>query len=140
MNKNRLILAVIGGVIAVAVLVAAFLVWQAHSAKVAAREGDEEEGTDGLETVVNRAQTLSRKPIYPCAESVKASTPCSNLHSGDLVALDTRRGRVCELSDLRAEQKEFPHCIPDGIFVLGTSRSGLSRTTSPRARCRRRRS
>ena len=72
MNKNRLILAVIGGVIAVAVLVAAFLVWQAHSAKVAAREGDEEEGTDGLETVVNRAQTLSRKPIYPCAESVKA--------------------------------------------------------------------
>ena len=72
MNKNRLILAVIGGVIAVAVLVAAFLVWQAYSAKVAAREGDEEEGTDGLETVVNRAQTLSRKPIYPCAESVKA--------------------------------------------------------------------
>ncbi len=52
------------------------------------------------------------------AESVKASTPCSNLHCGDLVALDTRRGHVCELSDLRAEQKEFPHCIPDGIFVL----------------------
>ena len=72
MNKNRLILAVIGGVIAVAVLVAAFLVWQAYSAKVAAREGDEEEGTEGLEAVVNRAQTLSRKPIYPCAESVKA--------------------------------------------------------------------
>ena len=52
------------------------------------------------------------------AESVKASTPCSNLHCGDLVALDTRRNHVCELSDLRAEQKEFPHCIPDGIFVL----------------------
>ena len=72
MSKNRVILAVIGGVIAIAVLVAAFLTWQAYSAKVAARDGDDEEGTDGLETVVGRAQTLSRKPIYPCAESVKA--------------------------------------------------------------------
>ena len=72
MSKNRVILAVIGGVIAIAVLVAAFLTWQAYSAKVAARDGDEEEGTDGLETVVGQAQTLSRKPIYPCAESVKA--------------------------------------------------------------------
>ena len=72
MSKNRATLAVIGGVIAIAVLVAAFLTWQAYSAKVAARDGDEEEGTDGLETVVGRAQTLSRKPIYPCAESVKA--------------------------------------------------------------------
>ena len=58
MSKNRVILAVIGGVIAIAVLVAAFLTWQAYSAKVAARDGDEEEGTDGLETVVGRAQTL----------------------------------------------------------------------------------
>ena len=72
MSKNRVILAVIGGVIAIAVLVAAFLTWQAYSAKVAARDGDEEEGTDGLETVVGRAQTLSRKPIYPCKESVEA--------------------------------------------------------------------
>ncbi|MBQ2632820.1 MAG: Amuc_1100 family pilus-like protein, partial [Kiritimatiellae bacterium] len=75
MSKNRVILAVIGGVIAIAVLVAAFLTWQAYSAKVAARDGDEEEGTDGLETVVGQAQTLSRKPIYPCAESVKALKP-----------------------------------------------------------------
>ncbi|MBO7684098.1 MAG: Amuc_1100 family pilus-like protein [Kiritimatiellae bacterium] len=71
MNKNRVILAVIGGVIAIAVLVAAFLTWQAYSAKVAARDGEDEEGVDGLETVVSRAQELSRKPIYPCAESVK---------------------------------------------------------------------
>ena len=49
---------------------------------------------------------------------VQATTPCSNLHLGDLVALDTRTNHVCELSDLHAEQKEFPHCIPDGIFVL----------------------
>ena len=49
---------------------------------------------------------------------VQAATSCSNLHLGDLVALDTRTNHVCELSDLHAEQKEFPHCIPDGIFVL----------------------
>ena len=49
---------------------------------------------------------------------VQATTPCSNLHLGDLVALDTRTNHVCELSNLHAEQKEFPHCIPDGIFVL----------------------
>ena len=52
------------------------------------------------------------------AESVKATTPCSNLHLCDLVALDTRTNHVCGLSDLHAEQKEFPHCIPDGIFIL----------------------
>ena len=72
MNKNRVILAAAGGVIALAVLVMAFLTWRAYAAKVAAQEGDDEEGTDGLETVVSRAQSLSGKPIYPCAESVKA--------------------------------------------------------------------
>ena len=51
-------------------------------------------------------------------DAVKASTRCSNLHAGDLVAFDTEQGKVCELSDLHAEQKEFPHCIPDGIFIL----------------------
>ena len=52
------------------------------------------------------------------AESVKALTPCANLHLCDLVAYDTSQGKVCELSDLHAEQKEFPHCIEDGIFIL----------------------
>ena len=54
------------------------------------------------------------------SESVKAVTRCSNLHLTDLVAYDTKRGAVCELSDLRADQREFPHCIPDGIFILRT--------------------
>ena len=71
MNKNRVILAVVGGVFALAVLVAAFFVWQAHSAKVAAREGDDEEGVEGLETVVSGAERLSRGQVYPCAESVR---------------------------------------------------------------------
>ena len=72
MNKTKMILAGTGGAIGLVVLVLAFLVWQAFSAKTAAIEGDEEEGTDGLEAVESRAQTLSRKPIYPCAASVAA--------------------------------------------------------------------
>lgn len=72
MNKTKMILAGIGGTAGLAVLVLAFLVWQAFSAKTAAIEGDDEEGIDGLETVEARAQGLSRKPVYPCAKSVDA--------------------------------------------------------------------
>ena len=72
MNKTKMILAGIGGAAGLAVLVLAFLVWQAFSAKTAAIEGDDEEGIDGLETVEARAQGLSRKPVYPCAKSVDA--------------------------------------------------------------------
>ena len=45
-------------------------------------------------------------------------TRCSNLHEGDLVAYNTKSDTVCTLEDLHAEQKEFPHCISDGIFIL----------------------
>lgn len=45
-------------------------------------------------------------------------TRCSNLHEGDLVAYNTKSDTICTLGDLHAEQKEFPHCIADGIFVL----------------------
>ena len=72
MNKNRMILAIVGGVIALAVVAMAILNWTAWSAKVAAVEGDDEEGIDGLETVVSKAQTLQSGKVYPCAESVKA--------------------------------------------------------------------
>ena len=72
MNKTKMILAGIGGAAGLVVLVLAFLVWQAFSAKTAAIEGDDEEGIDGLETVETRAQGLSRKPVYPCAKSVDA--------------------------------------------------------------------
>ena len=50
--------------------------------------------------------------------SVSVSTACPNLHAGDLVALDTKKEHICTLADLHAQQAEFPHCIPDGIFVL----------------------
>lgn len=76
MNKTKTILAVTGGVIGLAVLVMAYFTWSAFSAKTAAVEGDEEEGTDGLETVMDKAQGLSRltssHPVYPCAASLAA--------------------------------------------------------------------
>ncbi len=50
--------------------------------------------------------------------SAAVSTTCPNLHAGDLVAYNTKTNAICTLSDLHAEQKEFPHCIPDGIFIL----------------------
>ena len=45
-------------------------------------------------------------------------TRCPNLHEGDLVAYNTKTDSICTLADLHAQQAEFPHCIPDGIFVL----------------------
>ena len=45
-------------------------------------------------------------------------TECQNLHFGDLVALNAKTHAICTLADLHAEQREFPHCIPDGIFIL----------------------
>ena len=72
MNKTKMILAATGGVIGLAVLVMAYFTWSAFSAKTAALEGDDEEGTDGLETVLSKAQTLSRKSVYPCAASLAA--------------------------------------------------------------------
>lgn len=70
MNKSKIVLAATGGAIGLAVLVMAFLVWRAFAAKTAATEGDEE--NEGLETVVENANRLSRKPVYPCAASVNA--------------------------------------------------------------------
>ena len=46
------------------------------------------------------------------------TTRCPNLHAGDLVAFNTKTGAICTLEDLHAQQAEFPHCIPDGIFIL----------------------
>nr|WP_325298473.1 phenylalanine--tRNA ligase subunit beta [uncultured Oscillibacter sp.] len=46
------------------------------------------------------------------------TTSLANIHEHDTLALDTKTERICTLADLHAEQREFPHCIPDGIFVL----------------------
>ena len=50
--------------------------------------------------------------------AVALTTNCQNIHAGDLVAYNTKAGTICTLADLHAEQREFPHCIPDGIFVM----------------------
>ena len=50
--------------------------------------------------------------------TASSDTGCSNLHAGDLVAYNTKTDSICTLEDLHAEQREFPHCIADGIFVL----------------------
>ncbi len=46
------------------------------------------------------------------------TTPLANIHEHDTIALDTEKEHICTLADLHAEQREFPHCISDGIFVL----------------------
>ena len=53
-----------------------------------------------------------------CNATAVSDTRCSNLHEGDLVAYNTKSDAICTLEDLHAEQKEFPHCIADGIFIL----------------------
>ena len=50
--------------------------------------------------------------------SVETVTGCQNIHEGDLLAYDTGKDKVCTLQDLHAEQREFPHCINDGIFII----------------------
>ena len=52
----------------------------------------------------------------PCNAVV--TTPCANIHAGDMVAFDTAKSHICTLEDLRAQQAEFPHCISDGIWIL----------------------
>ena len=74
MNKTKIILAAIGGVIGVAVLGAAVFAYFSFAAKTAAMEGDDENGVDGLETVTEKAEQLSRKSVFPCADSVKILT------------------------------------------------------------------
>lgn len=70
MNKSKIVLAAVGGVIGVAALAAAFLAWRSWSAVSEARDGGD--SGEGLDSVVAKAASLSRKAVYPCAASVKA--------------------------------------------------------------------
>ena len=72
MNKTKMILAVTGGAIGLVVLGMALFVWFAVSERTVAIEGDDEEGIEGLESVLDAAQTLGRKSVYPCAANVAA--------------------------------------------------------------------
>ncbi|MCR5664735.1 MAG: phenylalanine--tRNA ligase subunit beta [Oscillospiraceae bacterium] len=66
-------------------------------------------------SVKNAGVNRWRVALEPTGETV---TACQNVHEGDLLAYDTKNDRVCTLADLRAEQREFPHCISDGILIL----------------------
>ena len=73
------------------------------------------------------AQVLECMPLgdgaFHTCMMVKDGTVCPdipypNVHVGDMVAYNEKTDTICTLADLHAEQREFPHCIPDGIFVL----------------------
>ncbi|MCD8342612.1 MAG: phenylalanine--tRNA ligase subunit beta [Clostridiales bacterium] len=48
----------------------------------------------------------------------EVSTRCANIHAGDMICVNTASGEVLTLAGLHAQQKEFPNCIEDGIFIL----------------------
>ena len=56
--------------------------------------------------------------VYDGENTHTVKSGCQNLHEGDLVAYHTKAQSICTLDDLHAQQAEFPHCIPDGIFIL----------------------
>lgn len=63
MNKTRIVLMATGGVIALAVLAAAYFTWDAFSSRKAAFEGNDE--SEGLESIVGRVSSLMGKKPYP---------------------------------------------------------------------------
>ena len=69
-------------------------------------------------SVENAGINLWKVALDDGKATTEVVTPCMNLHEGDLVAYNTKSASICTLADLHAEQKEFPHCIPDGIFIL----------------------
>lgn len=99
MDKTKMILAGTGGAIGLGVLVVGFFTWMAFSEKTAALEGDEEEMTDGLETVVSKAGSLARAKVYPCAASVTALESNRNVlveWRAEAIKLATRGDRIYE--------------------------------------------
>ena len=68
--------------------------------------------------VANAGVNLWKVTVNDGKTDSLVTTSCQNLHEGDLVAYNTKSASICTLADLHAEQAEFPHCIPDGIFIL----------------------
>lgn len=71
MSKSKIILMALGGAILLVVLVMLGFIWSAASAKTVALEGDDDEGIEGLESVIARVERISGGPVYPCAENVQ---------------------------------------------------------------------
>ncbi|MCD7753916.1 MAG: phenylalanine--tRNA ligase subunit beta [Clostridiales bacterium] len=49
---------------------------------------------------------------------VEVTTDCQNIHAGDMICYHTGDGTALTPADIHAQQKEFPNCIEDGIFIL----------------------
>ena len=69
-------------------------------------------------SVENAGINLWKAKLDLGGSSAEIVTACQNIHAGDMVAYNTKSESICTLEDLHAQQSEFPHCIPDGIFVL----------------------
>ena len=152
MNKTKMILAGTGGAIGLVVLVMAFLTWRAWSEKTAAIEGDDE-GNDGLETVMSRAQGLSslteKHPIFPSAASVtEIDSNCTAVAEWqkEAMKLASSGDRPYEATT-PAAFKTFIVSDAKRLMSLPGKVAGLlmkpdfalvrSRPTSPKAKCRR---
>ena len=72
----------------------------------------------GAERVENAGVNRWKLSLNLGGSTAETVTACQNIHEGDLLAYDTGRDAVCTLADLHAEQREFPHCLEDGIFIL----------------------
>ncbi len=68
--------------------------------------------------VENAGVNLWKCELDTGSSCAAVTTGCQNIHAGDMVAYNTKAESICTLADLHAQQAEFPHCIPDGIFVL----------------------
>ena len=68
--------------------------------------------------VENAGVNLWKCELDTGSSCAAVTTGCQNIHAGDMVAYNTKADSICTLADLYAQQAEFPHCIPDGIFVL----------------------
>lgn len=112
MNKTKMILLATGGAIGLAVLVMAYFTWSAFSAKTAALEGDEEEGVDGLETVLSRARSLSHKEVYPCPASLTALESNRNV----LVEWKTEAAKLARRGD-RVFEKTTPAAFKEFLVA-----------------------
>ena len=126
MSRNRVILAAVGGVAALAVLAMCAVLWLAFKAKAAALEGDDEEGIQGLETIVGEARRLSTGKVRPGPESVKAvQTDIDRLAEWrrEAIKLASRGDRVFEKTT-PAAFKSFIVRDAKRIAALGGSVNG----------------
>ena len=71
-----------------------------------------------VKSVENAGVNLWNVKVCNGSGPIETVSDCQNLHEGDLVAFNTETNTICSLSDLRAKQEEFPHCIEDGIFIM----------------------